>query len=63
MVSERARCECLVRRLDYGWSTEDPAERREPCGRLAKTLVRVGQRDIPACWVHAKVLSRKLGLS
>ena len=60
-MSERARCECLVRRLDYGWSPENPSERTEPCGRLAKTAVRVGKRDISACWVHAKVLARGLG--
>lgn len=57
---ERARCECQVRRV-YGFEEAD--ERVEPCGRLAKTTVRVGKRDVPACWVHAKVLARGLALA
>ena len=56
----KVRCEALVRRADSGWSTEEVVYRDEPCGRLAKTVVVVGNRDVPACHVHAKVLRRGL---
>lgn len=55
------RCEAIVRRYVYGTGMEDMRDAEyapEPCGRLAKVIVRVGTRDIPACNVHAKVLRR-----
>ena len=60
MADVRPRCECLVKRA-FGFEEVDL--RSEPCGRLAKTVIRVGKRDVPACWVHAKVLARGIGVS
>ena len=60
---QRPRCEATVRRWVEGTGRDDPGEAEyapEPCGRLAKTTVRVGSRDVPACNVHDKVL-RRLG--
>ena len=61
MSDDRTRCEAIVRRYVYGTGAYDASEAEfapEPCGRLAKTTVRVGNRDVPACNVHAKVLRR-----
>lgn len=52
----RPRCEVTVQR--YTDSLEEADIVTEPCGRLAKSVVRVGSRDIPACWVHVKQLLR-----
>ena len=60
------RCEAIVRRYVYGSGDQDAREAEyapEPCGRVAKVIVRVGNRDIPACNVHAKVLRRGEALS
>lgn len=56
----RPRCEAMVERA-VSWGPEEPVEyQREPCGRLAKVTVRVGNRDVPACWVHERKLRRGL---
>lgn len=61
MSDTRARCEAVVRRYVTGSGDHDASEAEyapEACGRLAKSTVRVGSRDVPACNVHAKVLRR-----
>lgn len=51
------RCEATVRRWD-GVNPEEPEHRDEPCGRTAKTVVQVGSRDVPTCYVHERKLRR-----
>ena len=58
MTDSRPRCAATVRRADSGWSPEEVEYHDEPCGRLAKTVIRVGRTDVPACWVHARKLGR-----
>jgi hypothetical protein len=60
----RARCEALVHRYQGG-GEHDAREAEyadEPCGRLAKKTVRVGNRDVPACFVHYKGLAKLAAL-
>lgn len=54
----RPRCEAQVNRYQYGSNPEEPEYEAEPCGRLAKGTVQVGNRAIPTCNVHRKMLER-----
>jgi hypothetical protein len=62
----RPRCEATVRRYQDGTGDHDRSDaeyRAEPCGRLAKTTVRVGNRDVATCHVHDRMLLRGKGLA
>ena len=56
-TDDRPRCVATVKRWQ-GWDTEEGEYLDEPCGRLAKTVVRVGNRDVPSCSVHERKLRR-----
>ena len=63
MTPDRPRCEATVHRYRDGTGDHDASEadfRDEPCGRLAKAVVQVGSRDVPACYVHERKLRRGL---
>ena len=60
MTDTRPRCAVLVHRYQFNSNPEEPEFADEPCGRLAKSTVHVGNRDVPTCGVHVKALSRDL---